>query len=157
MGTMVRLLLTLLFAVSLAPAQPALPGDVETELAPTDAQAWRRLGLARISANRLAQAEPALLRACTLEKPPVDSCYYLARNRHALAQYEPARLAFDLALAATNFWTANRKTISVENIFRDVGAKIAGDEVEGPLSAGTVLSTLLKPSATRAYWARSSS
>ena len=115
---MARLPFTLLLAASLAPAQPAFergqalltagrPADAETELAlaveqsPADAQAWRLLGLARISANRPSQAEPALLRACTLEQPPIDSCYYLGRNRQNLAQYEPARQAFDLALAAS--------------------------------------------------------
>ncbi len=66
----------------------------------TDPAAWRRLGLAHISANRLAEAEPALLRACQLEKPPVDSCYFLARNRQSLGQFELAREAFDLALQA---------------------------------------------------------
>lgn len=66
----------------------------------TDPATWRRLGLAHISANRLTEAEPALLRACHLEQPPVDSCYFLARNRHALGRYELAREAFDLALAA---------------------------------------------------------
>ena len=118
MGTMARLLLTLLLSACLTPAQSALErgralladgraADAEADLvravagAPSDAQAWRFLGLARVSGNRLPEAEPALLRACTLEKPPVDSCYYLARNRHAMAQYEPAREAFDLALAAT--------------------------------------------------------
>jgi tetratricopeptide (TPR) repeat protein len=60
---------------------------------------WRQLGLAHISANRLTDAEPALLRACQLEQPPVDSCYFLGRNRQALGQYELARQAFDLALA----------------------------------------------------------
>lgn len=66
---------------------------------PDDPAEWRRLGLAHISANRLADAEPALLRACQLEQPPVDSCYFLGRNRQALGQYEPAREAFALALA----------------------------------------------------------
>jgi len=66
----------------------------------TDPAVWRRLGLAHISANRLAEAEPALLRACQLEQPPVDSCYFLARNRQTLGQFELARGAFDLALQA---------------------------------------------------------
>ena len=117
MGIMARLPIILLFAAGLASAQSALergqallaagrPADAETEFtqaveqSPSDAQAWRLLGLARLSANLLPQAEPALLRACALEKPPIDSCYYLARNRHVLAQYELARQAFDLALAA---------------------------------------------------------
>ena len=114
---MARLFLTLLLTAGLTPAQSALErgralladgraAAAEGELvravaeSPSDAQAWRFLGLARISGNRLPEAEPALLRACKLEKPSVDSCSYLGRNRHALAQYEPAREAFDLALGA---------------------------------------------------------
>jgi Flp pilus assembly protein TadD len=81
-----HLLLLLLFAGQSGPA--------------SDPAAWRRLGLTHLAANRLADAETALLRACQLEQPPVDSCYFLARNRHALGQYELARQAFDLALAA---------------------------------------------------------
>jgi hypothetical protein len=51
--------------------------------------------------------------------------------------------------------TANRKTFSVENIFCDVGARIAGDFVEGPSSkvqsprlhpALIALSTTTRPS-----------
>ena len=127
MGTVARLFLTLLLTVGLMPAQSALergqvllsegrPAEAEAEFvravaqSPSDAQGWRLLGLARLSANRLAEAEPALLRACALEKPPVDSCYYLARNRHVLAQYEPARQAFDLALAATPSARVHRAT-----------------------------------------------
>ena len=59
---------------------------------------WRKLGLARISSGELKLATPALERACALEKPPVDSCYYLARNYYALTEYEAARQAFDHAI-----------------------------------------------------------
>ncbi len=64
------------------------------------AEEWRRLGLARIASGQRKQATPALEKACELEKAPGDSCYYLARNRHALGEYEAARKAFDLALLA---------------------------------------------------------
>ena len=59
---------------------------------------WRKLGLARVSSGELKLATPALEKACALEKPPVDSCYYLARNYYALSDYEAARKAFDHAI-----------------------------------------------------------
>jgi tetratricopeptide (TPR) repeat protein len=89
----------------------------------TDPAAWRRLGLAHISANRLAEAEPALLRACQLEQPPVDSCYFLARNRHALGQYELARQAFDLALAAPSSRVHRAAGLNYVALGRDADAE----------------------------------
>lgn len=61
---------------------------------------WRQLGLARISDGDLKSATPALQQACELEEKPGDSCYFLARNLHALGEFEAARKAFDVALKA---------------------------------------------------------
>jgi len=87
----------LLVAVA-ASAQSEAELERMVHAAPEDAQAWRQLGLARISANRLPAAAEALERACELERAPGDSCYFLARNYHAMADYETARLAFHKAL-----------------------------------------------------------
>jgi Tfp pilus assembly protein PilF len=64
------------------------------------AEEWRRIGLAKISNGQPKLATPALERACALEKAPGDSCYFLARNHHALGDFEAARKSFDLALKA---------------------------------------------------------
>jgi hypothetical protein len=40
---------------------------------------------------------------------------------------------------------ANRKTFSAENIFRDVGAKIAGDVIEAPISGPRIRETRITP------------
>ena len=60
----------------------------------------RRQGLARISSGQPKLATPFLEKACALEQAPGDSCYYLARNLHALGNFEAARKAFDLAIKA---------------------------------------------------------
>jgi len=68
---------------------------------PTSADEWRKLGLDRIQSGQLKLATPALEKACALEQPPGEGCYYLARNYYTLAEYETARKAFDRILAAT--------------------------------------------------------
>jgi tetratricopeptide (TPR) repeat protein len=60
------------------------------------AEDWRKL----IASGQLKLATPALEKACATEPAPGDSCYYLARNYYALAEYEAARKAFDRLLAA---------------------------------------------------------
>lgn len=102
---MIRVLPILLAWALLATAQPGGPpdaGELEAAVrrAPGDAAAWRALGMARISAGQLAAATAPLEKACRLEKRPGDSCYFLARNYHALAQYEAAQKVFDRALQA---------------------------------------------------------
>jgi tetratricopeptide (TPR) repeat protein len=89
MAGMARLLSVSLVTACLAIAQPE------------SAEEWRKLGLAKVSEGELKQATTALRKACELEQPPGDSCYYLARNLQALGQYEDAGRAFDLALAAS--------------------------------------------------------
>ncbi len=111
MGPMARHLLFLLLFAGQATAQD-------------DPSEWRRIGLAHISANRLAEAEPALLRACQLEQPPVDSCYFLARNRHALGQFERAREAFDLALAAPSARVHRAAGLNYLALGRDADAEL---------------------------------
>jgi tetratricopeptide (TPR) repeat protein len=95
---MVRVSLWILVAAAAAFAQAEAEAERMVRVTPNDAQAWRQLGLARISANRLPAAAQALERACELERAPGDCCYFLARNYHAMADYEAARLAFDKAL-----------------------------------------------------------
>ena len=67
---------------------------------PESAEEWRKAGLAKVSEGQLKQATTPLQKACALEKPPGDSCYYLGRNLQALGQFEDAAKAFDLALGA---------------------------------------------------------
>ena len=67
-------------------------------LAADSAGELRRLGLERISSGQPKLATPFLEKACALEQAPGDSCYYLARNHHALGDFEAARKAFDLAI-----------------------------------------------------------
>ena len=59
------------------------------------AEDWRKL----IASGQLKLATPALEKACAMEQPGSDSCYYLARNYYALTEYEAARKAFDRILA----------------------------------------------------------
>jgi len=70
-------------------------------LAAQTAPEWRRTGLEYLSAGKLTLATPALQKACALETPPGDSCYYLARNYYALTEYEAARKEFERLLAAS--------------------------------------------------------
>lgn len=63
------------------------------------ADEWRQVGLDHIAAGRLPQATAPLEKACAMERPPGEACYYLARNYYALAEYAAARTAFDRILA----------------------------------------------------------
>ena len=83
---MVRLIAILLAPVAFLGAQP------------NSAEEWRRIGLAAISDGDLKGAVPALQKACELQSTPGDSCYYHARNLHALGDYEAASAAFETAL-----------------------------------------------------------
>ncbi len=52
------------------------------------------------SRGELKLATPLLEKSCALERTSGESCYYLARNLHALGEFEAARSAFDWALKA---------------------------------------------------------
>ncbi len=60
------------------------------------AEDWRKL----IASGQLKLATPVLEKACAAEPVGGESCYYLARNYYALAEYENARKAFDRLLGA---------------------------------------------------------
>ena len=81
-----------------AAARPPL--ERATALAPTNAQAWKILGLASTSSADPGSAAAALRKACDLAPRDEESCYYLARNLHALGHYEAARAPFEKALRA---------------------------------------------------------
>lgn len=108
---------------------------------PQSAGEWRQLGLEQIAKGQLKLATPALEKACALEKPPRESCYYLARNHFALREFEAARKAFELAApsarvyrgAAMNYLALGRDE-EAERYFRKALASGA-EEVRVDLGA----------------------
>jgi tetratricopeptide (TPR) repeat protein len=69
-------------------------------LAQTSASDWRQQGLAAFSKGDMKRATTSMEKACAMEKPPGDSCYYLARFQHADGDFEMAGKTFRRALAA---------------------------------------------------------
>jgi len=89
-----------------AAAVPQNPEEAEQQLAaqvqsrPSDAAAWKALGLVRASRGHLQAAAEALARACALRAADEEACYYYGRNLFALGRYEDAVQPFEKALRA---------------------------------------------------------
>jgi Flp pilus assembly protein TadD len=69
-------------------------------LSPSNAQAWKMIGLVATSDGDLDRAVTALAKACDLSPKDEEACYYLARNLYAQGRYESARAPFEKALGA---------------------------------------------------------
>jgi protein O-GlcNAc transferase len=74
--------------------------ESEVRQSPSDAAAWKRLGLATAASRKLGAAAPAFQKACELNPADEDACYYLARTLNALGRWDEARAPFEKALQA---------------------------------------------------------
>ena len=75
--------------------------STQVEAQPSDAAAWKALGLLRASRGRLEAAAEALQHACTLRPTDEESCYYYGRSLFALGRYDAAVQPLETALRAT--------------------------------------------------------
>lgn len=79
-------------AAALAPLRRA------TELEPKDARYWKALGVAYAAEGEYLRAEPALSKACALDRTLADACYFWARALYALDRFEGSLDALAVAL-----------------------------------------------------------
>src|SRR3982751_905009 len=81
-----------------AEARPYL--ERATRLSPSNASAWKALGLIRLGADDPRTASVSLSRACALDPKDEDSCYLLGRALFLLGRYAEAVEPFEKALRA---------------------------------------------------------
>lgn len=65
---------------------------------PTDASAFRWLGMVYAAQEDFARAQPQFQHACELNPREELACYYLGRAEYTLSRYEPSRAAFEVFL-----------------------------------------------------------
>ncbi len=66
---------------------------------PTDARAYKLLGMVYVAQQKFALAEEPLRRSCELNPKDDLACYYLGRDYYALGRYEESRTILERALA----------------------------------------------------------
>jgi Flp pilus assembly protein TadD len=71
-----------------------------TRLSPSNASAWKALGLILLGADDHRGASVSLARACDLDGNDEESCYLLGRSLFVLGKYEEALKPFEKALRA---------------------------------------------------------
>ena len=74
--------------------------SAQVEAHPSDAAAWKALGLLRAGRGGLQAAAEALEHACTLRPADEESCYYYGRSLFALGRYGDAVQPLESALRA---------------------------------------------------------
>ena len=79
-------------------AEERFSAQVKAE--PSDAAAWKALGLLRASRGRLVAAAEALEQACRLRPSDQEGCYYYGRGLFALGRYQDAVQPLERALRA---------------------------------------------------------
>jgi len=105
--TIEKLAALILAAVAALSAGPQTPVEAEerysgqVEARPSDAGAWKALGLLRASRGRLEAAAEALEHACSLRPADAESCYYYGRSLFALGRYGDAVQPLESALRAS--------------------------------------------------------
>jgi Flp pilus assembly protein TadD len=93
--------LTTLAAGQQSPEEAEERYSAQVKNQPSDAAAWKALGLLRASRGRLEAAAEALQHACTLRPADEESCYYYGRSLFALGRYDAAVQPLETALRAT--------------------------------------------------------
>jgi protein O-GlcNAc transferase len=73
---------------------------LQGEQTPSNAEEWKRLGLALAAEKKLTAAVGALNKACELDPKDEEACYYFARTLSALGRWDEARVPFEKALRA---------------------------------------------------------
>jgi Flp pilus assembly protein TadD len=71
-----------------------------TRLSPSNAAAWKALGLILLGADEHRAASVSLSNACALDPKDEDSCYLLGRSLFVLGKYNDAVAPFEKALRA---------------------------------------------------------
>ena len=89
----------------LATPQEARPADIAALEAtvrrtPSNASAWKELGVAMAARRRSEAALAAFAKACKLDPKDEDACYYLGRQLFSLDRYQEAIAPFETALRA---------------------------------------------------------
>ena len=82
------LALTTLAAGQQSPEEAEERYSAQVKTQPSDATAWKALGLLRASRGNLEAAAQALERACTLRPADEENCYYYGRSLFALGRYD---------------------------------------------------------------------
>lgn len=71
-------------------ADAAIAFQRAVEANPSDAQAWKSLGVAYAAESKYERSEPAFARACNLNPKLLDACYFHARALYSLNRFEPS-------------------------------------------------------------------
>lgn len=71
-------------------AEAAMAFQRAVDANPSDAQAWKSLGVAYAADEKYERSEPAFARACSLNPKLVDACYFHARALYSVNRFEPS-------------------------------------------------------------------
>ena len=99
---MLHLTAMALLAAAPQDTRPAGIADLEAAVRrnPSNASAWKDLGMAMVARRRAEPALEAFSRACELDPKDEDACYYLGRQLFSLDRYQEAVAPFEKALRA---------------------------------------------------------
>jgi tetratricopeptide (TPR) repeat protein len=71
-------------------SEAALAFQRAVDANPSDAQAWKSLGVAYAAESQYERSEPAFARACFIKPELLDACYFHARALYSLNRFEPS-------------------------------------------------------------------
>ena len=94
------LALTTLAAGQQSPEEAEERYSAQVKTQPSDATAWKALGLLRAGRGSLGAASEAFEHACTLRPADEENCYYYGRSLFALGRYDTAVRPLEAALRA---------------------------------------------------------